>query len=228
MSNTRITPQQAAGMMGELQSEVSAEAAPLLQFISRHAGIIVGVILLLIVAIVALGVYQWRSEGATREASLALGKALTSTTGEAKVQALEAMRKDVPESMREGLLLEIAMAALDAEQLDKAAATFGEVAKYDTGPMGFAAAMNQSDILLRAGKADEALKVLENLERTVPNAMRAALLQAIAAAAEEAGNAGSAIKAYEGLLGLGETDMDNYFRARIEVLRSASASKNAG
>lgn len=233
MANTNMTPQQAAalqaaqqaGMMGELQSEVSAEAAPLLQFITRHVSKIVGVVLVLIVAIVATGIYQWQSDKAMHEAQLALGKALTTPDGEARIKALEDLLGSAPESLREGVQLEVALAAMEAEQFEKAAAAFGAVAKADMGPMGTAAGMNQASALLRAEKAAEAVAVLEDLERTAPEAMRASLLTSLAVAAEAAGNTERAVKAYESLIALGDSNANEYFEARI---RSLNAPQNAG
>jgi len=222
MANTNTHPQQ-AGMMGGLQSEVSVEAAPLLQFITRHVAVIVGVIVLLIIAIVATGVYQWQSEKAEREAHLALGKVLTSTTGEAKVTALDALLKDAPASLREGMQLELALAALEAEQYDKAAEAFGAVAKADSTAMGTAAGLNQAAVLLRGNKADEALAVLEGLERTAPEPMLPQVLTSVAMAAEAAGKPERAIKAYESLIALGDSEATSYFEARIRALRAPAA-----
>ncbi len=222
----KYPPPQAGGMMGELQSEVSVEAAPLLQFITRHVALIVGVVLLLIAAIVATGVYQWYTAKTVREAQLSLGKVLTSTTGEAKIQALEALLPDMPGSMREGVQLEIALAALLVENYEKSAAAYGAVAAMDKGLMGAVAAMDQADALLRGDRAAEALSVLEELERTAPETMRVMVWESLGSAAEAAGKPERAAKAYESLVAHGDAvgaDLA-YYRARIRDLTQAPAT----
>ena len=227
MINKNSAPQP-AGVMGDLQSEVTVEAAPLLQFITRHVRSIVGLVLILLVAIVATGVYQWHAAKTTREAHLALGKMLTSTTGEDKIKALEALLKDAPESMRTGIRLELALAALEAQNFGKAAEAYGEASKMDSGPISKLAVMNQADILLNAGKAEEALKVLESIGQSVPENMRIMFLESLASVAEVAGNTQRALKAYESIVALSPEGADAaYYQSRIQALQnSAPASQN--
>ena len=227
MINKNSAPQP-AGVMGDLQSEVTVEAAPLLQFITRHVRSIVGLVLLLLVAIVATGVYQWHTAKTMREAHLALGKVLTATTGEDKIKALEALFKDAPESMRTGIHLELALAALQAENFDKAAEAYGEASKMDSGPISKIAAMNQADILLKAGKAEEALKVLDDIEQSIPENMRIMFLESLASTAEVAGNTARAIKAYEGIVALGPEGADAaYYQSRIQTLKNPAPASPA-
>ena len=218
----RLTPQQAAtpGMMGELQSEVSLEAAPLLTFIMNHVGAIVGVVLLLVACIVAAGVYQWHSGNELRDAQLALGKILTGKAGTDRIAALEAMVKDAPESMRTGLWLEVARAAQEAQDYTKAAAAFGQVAQRDKGPLGITSALNQSDMLLKAGNAAQALSVLEPLAAAAPETMRLMVQESTAAAAEAAGNKKKAVEAYQAILASGKTQDNAYYTSRITALES--------
>ena len=46
-------------LLRDLQSEVSAESAPLLQFMLRHAGVIAGVVVLLLLVLGGTGVWRW-------------------------------------------------------------------------------------------------------------------------------------------------------------------------
>jgi hypothetical protein len=218
MAVSKRPAQPLPGVMGELQSEVSAEAAPLLRFMVEHVRVIVGVVFVLIAGIIATGVYQWHSSRSLREARMALGKVLLGTAGAERVNALESLIKDAPESMRIGLWLEVAAAAQETQDYAKAAAAFARVAQLDKSPLGLASVMNQSDMLLRAGNAAEGLSVLEPLLTSAPDSMRLTVREAAAAAAEAAGNAEKAIEMYKSILLDGQGQDIAYYRARIAAL----------
>jgi hypothetical protein len=204
--------------MGELQSEVSVEAAPLLQFIMKHVGVILGVVLLLLAGIVATGVYQWQSSRSLNEARMALGKILTGTAGADRLKALEALTQDVPEAMRPGLWLEVAAAAQEVQDYAKAAAAFGRVGQLDKGPLGLASILNQSDMLLRIGDAAQSLSVLEPLLASAPENMRFMVRESVAGAAEAAGDAKKAVEMYQSMLSSGQSQDIAYYKARITAL----------
>jgi hypothetical protein len=209
------------GVMGELQSEVSVEAAPLLRFIMRHVGVIVGVVLLLLAGIVATGIYQWHGSRSLREAQMALGKILTGgTTGAERLSALEAMAKGAPESMRAGLWLEVASAAQEMQDYAAAAAAFDRVGQLDKGPLGLVSVINQSDMLLRLGDAAQSLRVLEPLLAGAPEAMRFMVRESMAGAAEAAGNTKKAVEMYQALLTSGQSQDNAYYKARIAALEN--------
>jgi len=220
MADSKRPAQALPGVMGELQSEVSAEAAPLLQFIVRHVSVIVGVVLLLIAGILATGIYQWNSARNLREAQTALGKILTGAAGADRAAALEALVKDAPESMRTGLWLEVAAAAQEAGDYAKAAAAFARVGQLDKTTLGLVSVMNQADMLLRIGDAAQSLSVLEPLLAGAPETMRFVVREAVAMAAEAAGDSGKAIEMYQSMLASAGDGQDiAYYKARIATLQ---------
>ncbi|MDR2727481.1 MAG: tetratricopeptide repeat protein [Deltaproteobacteria bacterium] len=219
MAGSKRPAQPLPGVMGGLQSEVSVEAAPLLQFMIKHIGVIVGIVLFLIVGIVATGAYQWHSSRSLHEARMALGKILTGgTTGADRVKALEALVQDVPASMRIGLWLEVAAAAQEAQDYAQAAVAFGRVGQLDKSPLGFVSLMNQADMLLRTGDAAKALDVLEPLVTSAPETMRLTVRESVAGAAEAAGDTQKAIAMYQSMLAAGQSQDIAYYRARITAL----------
>ena len=61
-------------LLNDLKAEVSAESAPLLQFIVRHSGLIVGVVVILLVALVGTAVWRWHQGGLQAEAQTELAR----------------------------------------------------------------------------------------------------------------------------------------------------------
>ncbi len=189
------------GLLGELRSEVATEAAPLLSFVLRNIRFVVGGVLALIVIIVGYGIWQWRVASVEDEARLELGRILTGRTGAARVSALEAFAAKAPESMRSGVWLAAASAAVSADRPAEAAAAYGRVYANDPdGVLGIVSGLNEADLFRRQGKVQEALALLENLEKVAPQAVRVVVRQDLAATAEQAGDHVRAVRAYEALV----------------------------
>lgn len=214
-------------LMGELKSEVAGEAAPLLTFVLKHIKLIVAIILLAIALIIGYGIWQWHTDKTLREAHMELGRILVSPDNTAKITALKNFATKAPESLRGGIMLEIATAAMQNNDLQTAADAYGQVFKADPqGAMGLVAVLNQSDLLLRLGKPQEALAALSAVQ--APDHMKATIQSQQALALEIAGRTDEAIAKYEELLSLATQEQDiNYYRHKVAALKAATA-KTAG
>ena len=219
-------PQLPQGLMGELQSEVSVEATPLLRFVVTHARIFVGCVVVLIVAIAAVGIWRWHESSVQRDAEIALGHIRVSTSGAERIAALEKIAAEVPSGMRLGVQLDIAVTALGMQDLPRAAAAYGALYAQDPkGPVGLIAALNQADILQRMGKPAEALAVLDSLEKNAPETLRPVITEGQAVSAEESGNLQRALTGYEAIVtAAGSGGNVGYFQAKIAELKARIAS----
>jgi cytochrome c-type biogenesis protein CcmH/NrfG len=77
---------------------------------------------------------------------------------------------------------------------------------------------------MQAGKAIEALAILEPLENTVPEHMRVQVRGLIALSARQAGKMDRAIKAYEDLLAGAREDDADYYRFCIQQITASAAN----
>lgn len=199
--NAPQTPQGSPALLDNLQSEVAVEAAPLLQFIVRYMGVIVSVLVLLILALAGTAGYNWYKNNAREKAQAEMQKVLQGAQGSERIAALEAFIPRADDSVRASALLALANAAIDNKLYDKAAAAYGQVSALDaTGPVGLMAGLNQGQLLLKAGKAAEALAVLDKLENLFPEGQRSLVRQLVVDAAVLAGDkqrAATALKALE-------------------------------
>ena len=218
------------GLIGEIQSEVPVEAAPLLIFVLRHIRVIVGLVLVFVLAIVGYGIWQWQAEKNLAAARMELGQIL-GRQGQERVTALEAFLPKAPEALRLGVLLQLGASAVDVDDLDRAAAAYRQVSSADPdGAIGYAATAELAGVLQRQGKAAEALPLFESLAARAPEAMKMYARSELALAAEMAGDLNKAIAAHEELAAAatGRTRMEQDYRlAKIKELKARVAAKPA-
>jgi predicted negative regulator of RcsB-dependent stress response len=121
------------------------------------------------------------------------------------------------------VLTELGLAALAEKDAAKASAAFARVAALDKDkPFGTVAALSEAQILMRDGKAAEALAILEPLENTVPEYMRVQVRGLIALNARLAGKMDRAAKAYEDLLAGAIGDDADYYRFCLQEIKAGS------
>jgi predicted negative regulator of RcsB-dependent stress response len=200
---------------------VSVEAAPLLQFMARNAAAIMVLLGLAVAAVVGIGAWQWYASKRDEEAQTNLARLLLKQEGAARVSALESFAATAPDSVRLAALMELGLAALAEKDAAKAAAAFARVAALDKDkPLGAFATLSEARTLMQAGKAAEALAVLEPLENTAPEYLRVQVRGLIALNARLAGKIDRAIRAYEDLLVGALGDDAEYYRFCIGQLKA--------
>lgn len=188
-------------LLGEIQSEVSVEAAPLLTLIVTNMKLVVGFILVLLLITLGYGGWQWQENKTLREAQLDLGRILVRDAGQERVNALEAFAAKAPVALRQAVLLELAASAVAVEDFGRAANAYGQLVTADpASAMGTIAALNQADLLQRTQKPAEAVVVLEKLLVQVPEVLRPTVREQLAGAAVQAGDLKKALAVYEELL----------------------------
>lgn len=202
-----------------LQGEVAGEAAPLLRFVLDNARLIAVGLGVAVLAVGAGAGYRWWAGEQKRQAQTELGMISASKTGADRVQALEAFLQKAPSSVERAVLFDIAAAAMEQKEYDRAAAAWARLAAAD-GATGVVARIGQAQALSQAGKNAEALDVLEALEGSVSEVSRNAVRGQLAVAAERAGKLDRAVAAYEALAASDTAGNKEYFRSRAEALKA--------
>lgn len=226
-------PSADGGVLDEIQSEISTEATPLVTFVTNNIKTIVGLVALLLCGIILATFWQWYSAHSVREAQLDLGRILAQPEGADRIAALETFLKSAPETLKTGIHLEIATDALEIQDRSRASAEYGAVYAADPkGTLGLMAAVNQADLLLYENKPVDALKVLDDLLKTAPEAFQKITLQSIretqGIAAEQAGQLDRALASYKSIVQDGSPNSDmGYYQSKIARLQTQS-TKNDG
>ncbi len=195
-------PPQAGQILNELQAEVSTEAAPLLQFLMKHAVNIMCTLGLFVIVLVGLGAYNYYDDKANAEAQQKLSSIMLSTEGQTRIDQLQAFLPTAPDSIHTAVLLDLAESYMEIEAYSEAAVQFGTVnarlsEEDPKGAMAVMSALNQGQALLLAKKPAEALAVLEKLLPLVPEGYASVVQQPLAEAALQSGDVAKAQKIFE-------------------------------
>lgn len=224
-----VASPESPALLNELQSEVSAEAAPLLQFILKNAGLIVAVLVLLLIALAGTAGHSWYTARASQKAQSELARVMVGTQGPERLAALEKFLETAPSSIQTATLLALADAAMTQKNYDAAAKAYARIVSADPdGAMGMLAALNQGQALMQAGQGAQALNILEKLENTIPEAQRHIVRVAVAEAAVQAGNIAKAKAAFEALAAGTSGSEAEYFRFRARTAGAPAPAAPAG
>ncbi|SDF56802.1 hypothetical protein [Desulfovibrio legallii] len=207
-------------LLRDLQSEVSAESAPLLQFMLRHAGVIAGVVVLFLLVLGGTGVWRWYHTSRGEASREDLARIALLQSGADQMAALQKLAEEAHGSVRFAVRMTLGESALAANQPEVAAQAYAAAALDDPrGALGLAAGLNEAGALLRQDKAAEALTLLQKLQSGLPGEVRAPQLrQMLAEVAAAAGQPREAAKVYLALARETQGTGGGYFRARAERL----------
>lgn len=212
-------------LLNDLRSEVSAESAPLLQFILRHSGLIVGMVVILLVALVGTGVWRWYQGDLQAETQTELARIGITMKGADRLKALDDLAARAPEHMRYGIYLMQAEFAMQDQDLARAEQAYATAARLDAdGAMGLMAALGQAGALMKQDRPAEAVTLLQGLESRATEDGRATLRMLLGEAAEAAGNTAVAAAAYEALAASQPGLDGEFYRSRAEALGGGKAA----
>lgn len=151
-----------AGLVDSLQSEVAAEASPLMSFLLAHSAKIALCLVLFIVAIGGYWFYSWKSEGARREEAAELGKILVISDPSIRMERLQNFIGSAPDSVKRSAwfsMLETASLLEDNQKLYDAWKAISEMDRNIKVP----ATLGMANALTAQDKYAEALTLLDSI-----------------------------------------------------------------
>ena len=210
-----------------IKSDVSAEAAPALGFLHKHAKVIT-ITVLAIVAVILLGLgYKWYQAQQLNSQSTQLGVILAQKEGAERITALESFLQKTPEEFKPAVYFEIAFTATGMQDYAKAAQAWKSGGDLLPGndPMLAVAGLGQASALNKEGKAAEGVAVLEDLLAKIKadQSVTAFIKMELAALAEAAGQWEKSIATYEEIAAGQEGEGKNFFTFRIKEIKARHA-----
>lgn len=212
-----------------IQGEVSAENAPLLQFITKYAGFIAGFVLLLLLILGGVGAWKWYHGGKLKDAREELARINFQLKGPERDEALSNLAKNAPGNARLSIYLSLGQNALANGNPGLAADAYAKAASLggDSG-LGMAAALGSAASLLAQEKYPQALTLLQELQTKLPWAGQSSQFQQLLAeTATKAGRLELAQKTWQALAEESQAPDSAYYRSRAEALASQIAAQES-
>ncbi|KUG29354.1 hypothetical protein ASZ90_000752 [hydrocarbon metagenome] len=167
-----------------------------------------------------VALYQKYQASRIAEVTEKIGKIAAEKTGADRLADLKALLAQAPASTKDGVLLEMAKAAQDADDLPAAALAWADLSKSSDGAVRSLAELGQAAILTKTGETAKALEILEKARQTASKPFLLAIDRQMAVTAEAAGDLTAALTGYERMKA--ESSMQNmsYIDSKIEALKA--------
>lgn len=222
MQEQKRNEDKSGGLLDGIQSEVSSENAPLLNFITRHASTIAGAVLTLLLILGGIAIWNWYHGGKQAEARQELARINAQLKGADRNKALAKLAENAPESTRLFIYMSLGQSAQENGDPVLAADAYAKAASLDgDGALGLTAALGSVGSLLMQAEYLQALALLEELDRKLPDASKSMeFKQMLAEAAFKAGKTELALKTYENLAATVKTPEARYFKSRAEAIKN--------
>lgn len=207
----------------EMQAEVSPEAAPLWNFVTKHIRYIAGIIVSVVVIITIIAGWQWYREKQLAETRINLGRIIAMQNPEHRFSELQRFLGTVPSQLELSVLLELSSTAVSLGKWDAALEYYQKISQKTTlAPLNFSARMNHAQIQMHKGDFSSARNEFHEIVQSAPNEIKSLIYQLAAEAAEMLHDKAGAITDYEAAVAaLPPTDNQSnaFFHARIEKLK---------
>lgn len=142
------------------------------------------------------GIYDYVQTRRLESSSALLGEIILSTSGEERVKALQQFVEQAPGALKTSGLLELAGALQGLEQYEEAVAVWQRIEGRADPNMLPVAKLGRAQALTMAGKAGQALELLEAYKAAAPESYQVEINKFIAETAEDAGETDKALAAY--------------------------------
>ncbi|OIO00275.1 MAG: hypothetical protein AUJ49_09995 [Desulfovibrionaceae bacterium CG1_02_65_16] len=186
-----------AAQLEQIKKSVPDTSERLFEFLSDHLKpILLGCVVILLAVAAYEGVGHFRAKSAAKAADVLGVILLEKTEPKARVEALEGFLKDAPSSLKPTAELELAAAAMVAQQYDKAEKAWTDLEGSSSEDMKAIAGIGHAKSLMLENKPKDALALLTQLKTKAPAAYKQAIARQIAVSAEAAGDAKTAAEAY--------------------------------
>lgn len=215
------------GLLDNIQKEVRPENAPLLEFITRHASAMAGIVLVLLLALGGMAIWNWYHGAKQDEARQELARINADLKGAEKETALNKLAENAPKNTKFFIYMSLAQSAQENGNPVLAADAYAKASKLDgDGALGLTAALGGAGSLLMQGQYAEALALLRELESRIPEVRGSVeLRQMLAEAAARAGNPQLALETYQSLADELKTPEAAYFRSRAKTISQELAAR---
>lgn len=216
-----------SSIFSDIQSEVGAEQAPLLQFITKYASWIAGGVILLLIILGAMALWNWHQTGKLEEAQTKLSEINLKMSGQDKEKALQDLLATAPDSLKLYIYMELGQTARELGNADLALSAYDKAAELgESSALGFAAQLGSVGILLSKDDYAQALAKMQKISQASPSVGQMSQFRLLfAEIAEKAGNKEAALTAWQELAAQAPEREAAYYQQKIRMLQPQTEAK---
>jgi predicted negative regulator of RcsB-dependent stress response len=205
-------------VLTDIEARTPESMHPILEAAFTYRKQLIIAVCVILAATVAYTGYQAYSARAEASAQAALGEIMVSSTGADRLAKLDAMLKDVTDSVRPAVTLEAAQTAMELGDYAKAQGYWEDLVGLTEGEMQFVARLGRAKAMVLAGHGADALKEMKELAGLASAAYTIPVYRQLAQAAEAAGDKAEALAAYKKLDGenVGDKPFIEYKISQLE------------
>jgi predicted negative regulator of RcsB-dependent stress response len=204
--------------LADIESRTPESLHPILEAAFTYRKQLITAVCIILAVTVAYAGYKAYSARAESNAQARLGEIMVSSTGADRLAKLDAMLKDVTDSVRPAVTLEAAETAMKLGDYAKAEGYWESLVGMTEGEMQFVARLGRAKAMALAGKGADALKEMKELVGLASAAYTVPVYRQLALAAEAAGDKAEALAAYKKLDGedIGDKPFIEYKISQLE------------
>ena len=223
MTTENGSDQPERGTKQRIQDEISSEVAPAVRAVTENIkliGLVIGIIVLIAASISG---YRYYRQYTLKTGQERIESILSLESQQERMQAIQDYLPQAPQRFRQGLRLELADLAMKRERFGQAAEVWAEAAqKSQKEEIRIVARLGRAKALLRSGRSEKALAMLQDLADNAPEAFQRSVYFELAVAAESGGEWEQALAAYKHLKSQTELggERGSYFQYKIARLRN--------
>lgn len=186
-------------LIGEITSEVTPAASPLLEFLLASSRKIAVIAVICVLIGVGYGIFNWHSKKQAAAAQANLGHILVTQKPADRLAKLQALLPEAPEAVKGAVRLAIAKAAAEAHEYAVMYAAWDALGGNADGTLKTAAMIGKASALDLQGKTKEALALAESISLPADSAFLPLVHGMVVDLAEKSGDFPKAVAACEKL-----------------------------
>lgn len=219
--------QNGSNIFSDIQGEVGAEQAPLLQFIIKYASWITSGVIILLIILGAMALWNWHQTTKLEEAQNQLSEINLKMSGQEKEKALQTLLETAPDNLKVYIYLELAQTAQENGNTDLALSSYNKATELgESSALGFAAQLGAVAMLLSKGEYPQALAKMQGMAQASPNmAQMPQFRLLLAEIAEKADNKELALQTWQELASQAPEREAAYYKQKIRSLQPEKESQ---
>lgn len=176
-------------------------------------------LIFLLFSFITYGIYSYINTSSIEKTRKALVEVKTLQSVPTREQ-LENVLQNAPKDMKAAIAFDMGNMAMQEGKYEEAKESYTVASDSSSDTMHVLGILGEVQVLMELNQTQEAIAILKNLEKTLPEHLQSAVLFTLAQAQEDMNLKDDAVKSYSKLLSM-DIENKNYIQYRIQKLASS-------